>query len=1027
MAVEGQSRKKNSITPSSAENGRLARMITNYWMSPETTAVNRLPMLNIEHFEQISLDGTWRFQLLHSPTEKLGKRWASIPVPGLWTMQEPSDVFFDKPIYTNTQMPFEEQPPFVPEQNPHGVYERDFEVPKSWNGKRIVLQVGGYESVALVYINGQEVGLTKDSRLAAEFDVTQFVKSGNNVLRIDVTKWSDATFIEDQDQWWHGGITRSIKLFATNKVFIERFKTISGLEKDGTTGTLSIEADLGTLDDLSTDGYTLRASITELPKVKVANLSQTIKNFTSPKWTERDADLKKRSDDYFHGKFWHGNIPADAKAAIMENEPWPHGKVQINTRIPKVQPWSAEAPNLYTLHIELVDPHGSVIEVSQQRIGFRSIVIQGQDFLVNGQPITFYGVNRHDFNRFTGRALTRDDMREDLLELKRWNFNAVRTSHYPNDAAFLDLCDELGFYVIGEANIESHAFISSICNDTKYLTAFVDRVGRMVQRDIHHPSVVMWSLGNESGAGTNHEAAAAYARSFDPSRPLHYEGGIRGNWTGSHSLTDVICPMYPAISAIKEYATSAKADRPLIMCEYSHAMGNSNGTLAEYWQVIESTRGLQGGFIWEFWDHGPVQTMPDGSKRNAYGGDYGEKKHDGNFCCDGMVFPDRTAKPAMAEFKAIAAPATVSAVKTSAGTFKIFNKNFFNDLSAYEVHWTIARDGLITDSGKVKLPKVAPRKSVAFKVTSKHLAKADGPGERFITFTIIRTASTAWATAMSEVGWNQMALPSRALTITNATSSDEFAHVLDDFGQIVVPRGVVAPTLTLWRAPTDNDRIGHIATKWNRWGLRDMDRTDCVVSQNRTSAKVTNTWQTSTGITIKHVQLITPVADGFKVKETVTLPKALDDVARVGINFELDGTLTDVTWFGSGPHESYPDRKTARIHRFVSTVAGQYVPYVRPQENGGHNAVRWFELTDAAGHGVRVQMAKPLQVSVTPNRAVDLADATHDVEVKACGNVVVHIDGAHRGVGTASCGPDTLPKYMIKPGVHTWEWTLTTI
>jgi beta-galactosidase len=348
-------------------------------------------------------------------------------------------------------------------------------------------------------------------------------------------------------------------------------------------------------------------------------------------------------------------------------------------------------------------------------------------------------------------------------------------------------------------------------------------------------------------------------------------------------------------------------------------------------------------------------------------------------------------------------------------------------LSEYEVSWTITRDGLIIDSGKVKLPKVAPRKTVGFKVTSKHLAKADGPGERFITFTIINIDSTPWAPAFTEVGWNQMALPSRALTIKAAKASDEFTNVLDDYGQIVLPRGVVPPTLTLWRAPTDNDRIGHMATKWNRWGLRDMDRTDCVVSQNRTSTKVTNTWQTSTGISIKHVQVITPVADGFRVKESVTLPKVLTDVARVGINFELDGGLTDVTWFGSGPHESYPDRKIARIHRFVSTVANQYIPYVRPQENGGHNAVRWFEVTDATGHGVRVHMGKPLQVSVTPNRAVDLADATHDVEVKACGNVVVHIDGAHRGVGTSSCGPDTLPKYKIKPGLHTWEWTLTSI
>ena len=994
-------------------------------MSPETTSVNRLPMLNIEHFEQISLDGTWRFQLLHSPTEKIGKKWASIPVPGLWTMQEPSDVFFDKPIYTNTQMPFEEHPPFVPAENPTGVYERDFELPKRWNGKRIVLQVGGYESVALVYINGQEVGLSKDSRLAAEFDVTQFVQSGNNVVRIDVTKWSDATFIEDQDQWWHGGITRSIKLFATNKVFIERFKSVAGLEKDGTTGTLSIEADLGSLDNLSTDGYTLHASITELPKVKSANLSQTIKNFTSPKWTERNADLKKRSDDYFHGKFWDGKLPADAKAAIMENEPWPHGKVILETRIPRVNPWSAEVPSLYTLHIELIDPNGAVIEVSQQRIGFRSIVIKGQDFLVNGQPVIFYGINRHDFNRFTGRAVTRDDMRQDLLELKRWNFNAVRTSHYPNDAAFLDLCDELGFYVIGEANIESHAFISSICNDTKYLTAFVDRVGRMVQRDIHHPSVVMWSLGNESGAGTNHEAAAAFARSFDPSRPLHYEGGIRGNWTGSHSLTDVIVPMYPTISAIKEYAKSPKADRPLIMCEYSHAMGNSNGTLAEYWEVIESTRGLQGGFIWEMWDHGPVQTMPDGSKRNAYGGDYGETKHDGNFCCDGMVFPDRTAKPAMHEFKALAAPVVITGVKAAIGQFKIFNKNFFNDLSEYQLQWSITCDGVVQDSGVVKLPKVAPRKSVNFKVSSKKFAKGTNRGERFITFSLVCIATTPWALPMTEVGWSQIALPSTALAPSK--KAKEIGDVVDEHGQIILPYGIVAPSVSLWRAPTDNDRIGHIAAKWERYGVREISRTDCVVRQTPTSIKVSNTWETSTGVSFKHTQMITPVIGGFNVKESVTIPKAFDDLARVGTLFELERSLSDLVYYGTGSHESYPDRKIGRIARYVSTVAAQYIPYVRPQENGGHAAVRWFELTNSAGNGLRFVMGKPAQVSITPNRDGELADATHDVEVNACGNTVVHIDAAHRGVGTASCGPDTLDKYINKTGVHTWEWTVTQI
>ncbi len=1010
-----------------SSNGTLMTMITNYWMSPETTSVNRLPMLNIEHFEKISLDGTWRFQLLRSPREALGRKWSSIPVPGLWTMQPESEVFFDQPIYTNTQMPFEEQPPFVPEQNPHGVYERDFELPESWVGKRVVLQLGGYESVALVFINGVEVGLTKDSRLAAEFDITKFIRHGSNVLRIDVTKWSDATFIEDQDQWWHGGITRSVKLYVTNKVFIEKFYTTAGLESDGTTGTLDIRAHIASVENLSTHNYTLRTSIEELPDVESTKLSATLKTFVAPKWTERDEALKKRSDEYFHGKFWDGEMPADALKAILENEPWPAGKIALKTKIEGIKAWSAEAPHMYTLHIELIDPDGNIVEISQQKIGFRSIEIKGQDFLVNGKPVIFYGINRHDFNRYTGRALTRDNMREDLYELKRWNFNAIRTSHYPNDAAFLDLCDELGFYVIGEANIESHAFIASICDDTRYLTAFVDRIGRMVQRDIHHPSAVMWSLGNESGAGTNHEAAAAFVRAFDPSRPLHYEGGIRGNWMGSHSLTDVICPMYPSISAIKEYATSNKADRPLIMCEYSHAMGNSNGTLAEYWEVIESTRGLQGGFIWEFWDHGPVQTLPDGSQRNAYGGDYGEKKHDGNFCCDGMVFPDRTAKPAMSEFKVIAAPATITSEKASSGVFQIFNKHFFKDLSEYEVHWSITCDGVISDSGKAKLPKVAPRKKATFRIDSDFLNRSSSIGERFINFSIIRVASTVWSPMMFESGWSQLPLPSRIIAYGEAESSDEFNNVIDEYGQIVLPMAVMAPKLSLWRAPTDNDRIGHMATKWNRWGVRDLERIDCEVSQDPSEVTVTNTWQTSTGFTIVHTQVITPVVDGFNVIEKVVVPKELDDLARIGINFELNGALGNFTWFGSGPHETYPDRKIARINKYISTVAAQYVPYVRPQENGGHNATRWFELTDSTGHGLRFFMKKPLQISVTPNRAVDLADATHDVEVQPSGTVVVHIDGAHRGVGTSSCGPDTLPKYLIKPGVHTWEWGVTSI
>jgi beta-galactosidase len=392
-----------------------------------------------------------------------------------------------------------------------------------------------------------------------------------------------------------------------------------------------------------------------------------------------------------------------------------------------------------------------------------------------------------------------------------------------------------------------------------------------------------------------------------------------------------------------------------------------------------------------------------------------------------MVFPDRTAKPAMHEFKSIAAPAVIRTAKAATGQFTIFNKQFFTDLSDFDLVWSITRDGLNIDGGRVKLPAVGPRKTGRFTVKSPALLKADGKGERFITFTLIRKSSTAWASASTEIGWNQFPLPSKANTISAGKSSSYFDGVLNDAGEIQLPFGAFAPELSLWRAPTDNDRIGHIATKWDRYGVRELNRTDCTITETAKSKKVVSVWETSAGISIKQTQLITPVVDGYSVKETIVIPKQLDDLARVGINLEIDGKLSTYSYFGSGPHESYPDRAIGRIHRWVSSVADQYVPYVRPQENGGHTSVRWFELTGDDGKGLRIDLDKPRQVSVTPYRATELADKTHDVEVEPSGNAVVHIDAAHRGVGTASCGPDTLNKYLVGPGTYTFIWTVRAI
>ena len=991
-----------------------------YWMSPELTSINRLPMLSLPHLHSLTLNGRWRFQLLDNPRAPLSRKWGEMEVPGLWTMQQRKDgsfVFGDKPIYTNVQMPFDQLPPLVPNENPTGVFERDFEYSSLWNGKRVVLTIGGFESVATLFINGRFVGLAKDSRLHASFDVTDFLSTGKNTVRIDVVKWSDATFIEDQDQWWHGGITRSVTIHATEKVFIERLYTQSGLLADASTGTLRVRAYINSIDNASIEGWTLRARVAG--SKKEVRFEAEVTRAERPNWTEMTPAQRHASSEFFRGTYWDGNLPHEARAALKEIEPPGPGIIEFAGKVPGITPWSAENPKLYEVEYELLDPEGKPVEITSQRIGFRSVAVKGKEFLVNGKPVIFYGVNRHDFNKETGRVLSRELMRQDLLELKRWNFNAVRTSHYPNDPIFLDLCDELGFYVIDEANIESHAFQDSICNDQKYLNAFVDRIARLAQRDIHHPSVVAWSLGNESGSGLNHEAAAAYLRSFDDSRPLHYEGAIRGNWTVGQSQTDIVCPMYPEVAAIVAYAKSKKADRPLIMCEYSHAMGNSNGTLKEYWDAIHSTPGLQGGFIWEFWDHGIDQFLADGSKRSAYGGDFGEERHDGNFVCDGLFFPDRSPKPALHEFKYLAAPVSFSS--TSPGKVTIFNKNFFASLDGYALHFEITVDGDLVDSGTIPLKKIGPRSKSSIQVRSAKLNDKGIPGERFLTLSLRLRETTPWAQIGHEVAWEQFPLPSKARAKAKLITTHPSEFVTDD-GKLVLPFMTDAPRVTLWRAPTDNDVIGHIATKWNQWGLRDLTIVDCVIRDSGKKTIITENIVTSTGIKLSHSRLVESIAGGVRVTETVKLPKALDDVARVGVTFALAKELNEVTWFGAGRHESAPDRKIGRVHRWRSSIKDLHTDYIKPQESGARADVRWFAFTHGTGRGPLVELDKPRFVTISPYRSIDLADASHNVYLKESGAVQVTIDAVQRGVGTASCGPDTLAKYRIKPGTYTWSW-----
>ena len=1004
----------------------------NLWRSPETSSVNRLPMLNIEHPTYVSLDGLWKFQLLSKPDAPLGN-WQQINVPALWTMVDGEQPYGDKPIYTNTQMPWDYFPPNVPEDNPTGIYERTFHLSDNLAAKRVVLQIGATESVHMLYINGQAVGAGKDSHLASEYDLTEYVTAGDNTIRIKVVKWSDATYLEDQDQWWHGGISRSIKLYFTDKVFIERLYATPTLQRDNKTGNLLIRTHINSIEDKSFVDYTLKVEVTkttELTKGKklVAKHEEKTIQKSAPLWIERSPAQHKAGADFFMATYWDGKIPKASYEAWLGTEPIIPGPLEFELKFP-VSPWSAESPTLYNVEYILLDPNGKVVQTATQKVGFRRIEIKNSELLFNGQPIIFYGINRHDFNKRTGRVISKEDYRADILALKANNFNAIRTSHYPNDPVFLDLCDELGMYVIDEANVESHAFQNRLCDDQKYLSQLVDRVARLVQRDIHHASVTFWSLGNESGAGSNHRAAAAYVRGFDPTRPLHYEGAIRGNWTANFDLSDVVCPMYPAIGAIENYAKAIKSgkrkaetSRPLIMCEYTHAMGNSNGTLKEYWDVIHKYKGLQGGFIWEMWDHGLDQTLPDGTKRSAYGGNYGEKKHDGNFVCDGMFFPDRTPKPAMAEFKYLAAPVFITRKggKTS-NKFEIFNKFFFKDLSGYKLRYEVTVNGAIAYRGNLKLPAVKPRKSAIVSVPAKELT-GKLLGERFITFYLEEKNG-------HEVAWEQIALASKSLPKPKPAKAKR--DVVSANGDLLIPELKVAPKLTLWRAPTDNDAIGAVGHYWKAWGLRDLKQGVAQVSKSGTKTKVSKLWVTPSGATVKHLQEIEPLEKGFRVTETVTLPKELEDVARIGINFELNKELDQYTYFGVGPHESMPDRAIGRVGKYSSTVEKQLTDYIKPQECGGHVGVRWFEISDSpAGglaknaRGIRIELDKPRMVTVLPVTSEALADATHNIYVKRSGTTVVTIDAIHRGVGTASCGPDTLDQYKIKPGTYKFTWTL---
>ncbi|MGQ4389720.1 glycoside hydrolase family 2 TIM barrel-domain containing protein [Streptomyces sp. SAS_270] len=960
------------------------------WEAPEVTSWGRLPMNAVDRRSGgLPLDGDWRFQLLSAPDAPVGGAWSSACVPGVWTMQGTDDL----PQYTNVRMPFAQVPPGSPPANPTGVYEREVDVPADWAGRRIVLQVGAAESVLLVHVDGRPVGISKDSHLAAEFDLTTLVTPGaRSTVRLTVVKWSDASHIEDQDQWWHGGVTRAVLLYATDPLHLADVTVRA--RRDG---------------ELRVD-CRVRDSRGALPAGWC--VSGELEGLLLTQDTEFD----------------RANAEDDRVSDFL-------GEARIRARVPDVRTWNAETPELYTLTVRLHRPDGTIADTSRHRIGFRDIEIVGRDLLVNGERVYIRGVNRHDFHPLTGRTVSHEDMRADLVLLKRFGFNAIRTAHYPNDPGLYDLADELGLYVVDEADIESHDHAHEIADDPRYLNAFVDRVARMVLRDKNHPSVIIWSLGNESDYGANHDAAAGWVRRHDPTRPLQYEGAAKLDWAASDDASDIACPMYAPIEDCVAHALSGRQTRPLIQCEYSHAMGNSNGTLADTWAAIESTPGLQGGFIWEFWDHGILQRVNDGrpagrggawlydngvaapGHRWAYGGDFGETLHDGAFIADGVVFPDRTPKPVLYEHREIAAPVRLT---YEDGVLLLHNRLHFRGLDWLAAQWelSLAHGGTLT--APAELPDVAPGASA---VLAPPFTLPEEGGEAWLTLRVTTARDEAWAARGTEVCVPQVRLRAAGPGAPAAPPSGPAVRV-DDDGLLVHPLLTAAPALSLWRAPTDNDELGGMASRWRTWGLDTLVRK--VVSVTRDGERVTVLCEyAATPGVVRHEQAFTPVEGGVRVEESAELPAAFDDVARVGSVFETVGGLDLLEWYGPGPWESYPDRAAgAPVGHHSLAVDALFTPYLRPQESGGRHGVRHFTLSAPDATGLTVEPDEPRQVSVTRHRAEDLTAAAHHDELVPRSGCVVHIDAAHRGLGTASCGPDTSPSYRIRPGVHRWSWTL---
>ncbi len=972
----------------------------------------------------LSLNGAWKFHWSSRPAVRPeafhasgfdASGWENIRVPGNWELQG-----FGIPIYTDTDYLFPADPPRVPhEDNPVGSYRRTFELPHGWQGRRTFLHFAGVRSAMYVWVNGESVGYSQGSKTPAEFDITPYVQADAvNTLAVEVYRFSDGSYLEDQDYWKISGIERDVYLVSAPQVRIRDFFAAAGLDTEYRDGILSVDVEIVSRDPSAHGEYSLDFELYDSMALPV--LRRSTRSLS---------------------------IAGEGRA-----------EVRFRQEIPRPRPWTAETPDLYTLVLSLRDLGGNPLEAVGCRLGFRRVEITDGLLKVNGRPVHLRGVNRHEHDPETGRYVTEESMLRDIRLMKRFNINAVRTSHYPNAPRWYELCDEHGLYVIDEANIESHGMgydpDVTLGNDPDWGAAHLDRIERMVERDKNHPSVIIWSLGNEAGDGVNFEAAYDWIKQRDPGRPVQYEQAEL------KSHTDIFCPMYARIHILSDYASQPR-ERPLILCEYAHAMGNSVGNLRDYWDVIWAEDQLQGGFIWDWVDQGIRAETPEGRPFWAYGGDFGPEGTltSGNFCINGLVFPDRSLHPHIWEVKKVYQPVKVEPVDLKRGLVRIENRYDFRDLDHLAGEWSVRADDEILAEGRISGLSVPARESRTIELPLPRIQPQPGI-EWFLDVSFKASEESGTLPKDHEVAWDQFRLPVEAPRIeaeerrstkllrrsrgsSLVLSGEEFSYAFDMEKaawtslkiagvELLMQAG---PSPNFWRAPTDNDFGNEMPQRQGVWKMAGRDPVIESVEQRQNSNRDVIIEVTSSlpSVESRHSTVYHVFGNGdIIVSCRLTIGNMdLPNLPRLGMRMVLRGEFENMQWFGRGPHETYGDRKAgARVGLYKGTVMEQYHPYIRPQENGNKADVRWAAITNAEGVGLLVVGDPLLEVSAHHFLPEDFdpgpsKQQRHAVDLKRRELVTLNVDLRQMGVGgDTSWGARPHPQYSLPAGEYSYRFRM---